>query len=715
MGPQWSCSGVDPHNATLWGLRVAASGWVHQGDPYSQISISERLTGPSLKVGVEIQPLQVDETVSFDDVGGLSGYIHALKEMVFYPLLYPDFFVNYHISPPRGVSLCGPPGTGKTLIARALANAASKVGQKVKFYMRKGADVLSKWVGEAERQLKLLFKEAQRNQPSIIFFDEIDGLAPMRSSKQEQVHNSIVSTLLSLMDGLDSRGQVVLIGATNRIDAIDGALRCPGRFDHELVFPMPDCKARAEILKIHTKKWKDPLSDRLRKELAASCVGYCGVDLNALCTEVAIVAFRQTYPQVYTSDDKLDICVDSMKVEKHHFLEAMSSITPAVHRGVIVYSRPLPPIVAPCLQLQGHMERIKNHLSEIFPVVGKKDVKNSLDCRFHNLSKSLEVSFGSSNPLVYRPKLLICGEEGTGLADGQLKAVLYQLVRELPENLPVLLLATSSMPYEELHNKVASLFWQRYVYPVTIPSKEERTKFFSHLVDFVVTTPNKEVVQTGLEVNTSIDKPVKVLVAVRSQVRPNYKQREMQRIMLFDVSECVFVMCVAGSASINQLFSFSLLLRLEKYLINLLSALHSVLSDKRYSKFHNVVQKEDDLKSPVDLRALLQKVNEGHSLTLSTFLQDVELIPANAYYGHDRKAATIVNKAYAIRDEIYGMITKMDPTLVYFCEKIASHGGQTQKEKFIREGESHTDIEPHLNITSTSEALKCTDFNIDPP
>ncbi|KAH9287473.1 hypothetical protein KI387_031590, partial [Taxus chinensis] len=230
------------------------------------------------------------------------------------------------------------------------------------------------------------------------------GLAPVRSSKQEQVHNSIISTLLALMDGLDSRGQVVLIGATNRIDAIDGALRRPGRFDREL----------------------DPLSDRLRKELAASCVGYCGADLKALCTEAVIVAFRQTYPQVYTSDDKLDICVDSVKVEKHHFLEAMSSITPAAHTGAIVYSRPLPPIVAPCLQ--GHMERIKNHLSEIFPVVAKKDVKDSLDCRFHNLSKSLGVSYGSSNPLVYRPKLLICGEEGTGL-DYIGPAILHELER----------------------------------------------------------------------------------------------------------------------------------------------------------------------------------------------------------------------------------------------------------------------------------------------
>ncbi|GLJ33914.1 hypothetical protein SUGI_0682030 [Cryptomeria japonica] len=178
-----------------------------------------------------------------------------------------------------GVLLCGSPRTRKTLIARGLACATSKVGQKVNFYMQKGVVVLNKWVGEAEWQLKLLFEEVQRNQPSIICFDEIDGLAPVRSSKQEKIHNSIVSTLLSLMDGVDSRGQVVLIGATNRSDAIDEALHWP---------------------------------------------------------EATINAFREKYPQVYTSDDKFVIDLDSVKVEKHDFLEAISTITPAAHRGAIV-------------------------------------------------------------------------------------------------------------------------------------------------------------------------------------------------------------------------------------------------------------------------------------------------------------------------------------------------------------------------------------------
>ena len=404
-GPPWLLGGLEMHGTTAWGLNIAASGWGHQGDAFTTLTSGIQTAGPSSKGGADIQPLQVDESVSFDDIGGLSEYIDALKEMVFFPLLYPDFFASYHITPPRGVLLCGPPGTGKTLIARALACAASKAGQKVSFYMRKGADVLSKWVGEAERQLKLLFEEAQRNQPSIIFFDEIDGLAPVRSSKQEQIHNSIVSTLLALMDGLDSRGQVVLIGATNRIDAIDGALRRPGRFDREFNFPLPGCEARAEILDIHTRKWKHPPSKELKLELAASCVGYCGADLKALCTEAAIRAFREKYPQVYTSDDKFVIDVDSVKVEKYHFVEAMSTITPAAHRGAVVHSRPLSSVVAPCLQR--HLQKAMNTVSDIFPPIAVSS----------ELTKLSMLSYGSAIPLVYRPRLLLYGGEGTGLVN----------------------------------------------------------------------------------------------------------------------------------------------------------------------------------------------------------------------------------------------------------------------------------------------------------
>ncbi len=156
----------------------------------------------------DANPIALDTSVTWNEVGGLENHVNALKEMVLLPLLYPEIFSKFDCKPPRGVLFYGPPGCGKTLVARALANTCSVSGQQVSFFMRKGADCLSKWVGEAERQLRLLFEQARLHQPSIIFFDEIDGLAPVRSAKQDQIHASIVSTLLALMDGLDDRGQV---------------------------------------------------------------------------------------------------------------------------------------------------------------------------------------------------------------------------------------------------------------------------------------------------------------------------------------------------------------------------------------------------------------------------------------------------------------------------------------------------------------------------
>ena len=253
------------------------------------------------------------------------------------------------MAPPRGVLLYGAPGTGKTLIARALAASCSRAGAEVSFYMRKGADVLSKWVGESERQLRLLFAEAQKRQPSIIFFDEIDGLAPVRSSKTDQIHNSIVATLLALMDGLDSRGRVVVLGATNRVDAVDGALRRPGRFDRELAFPLPSVSARAEILRIHTRAWEKKPSDEILDQLAQKCVGYCGADLKALCTEAAVHALRRRYPQIYESDDKLLIDPGRVVPNRADFRAAMDAITPASHRSAQAHARPLGPLRAPLL------------------------------------------------------------------------------------------------------------------------------------------------------------------------------------------------------------------------------------------------------------------------------------------------------------------------------------------------------------------------------
>jgi len=287
-------------------------------------------TGSSL---ADVDPMTIDNKTKFTEIGGLDHHIRSLKEMVIFPLLYTEVFQKFNINPPRGVIFHGPPGTGKTLVARALANECSSEGKKVAFFMRKGADCLSKWVGESERQLRLLFDQAYAMRPSIIFFDEIDGIAPVRSTRQDQIHSSIVSTLLALMDGLDARGEVIVIGATNRLDAIDPALRRPGRFDREFLFSLPNRKGREKIFEIHTASWQPKLSHDFIVELADKAVGYCGADIKALCTETALFALRRRYPQIYQSSKKLQLDTNEIKVSSGDFKNAMKRIVPASQRA----------------------------------------------------------------------------------------------------------------------------------------------------------------------------------------------------------------------------------------------------------------------------------------------------------------------------------------------------------------------------------------------
>ncbi|KAF6170667.1 hypothetical protein GIB67_015619 [Kingdonia uniflora] len=229
----------------------------------------------------------------WESVAGLQDTIRCMKEVVLLPLLYPEFFSTLGLTPPRGVLLHGHPGTGKTLIVRALIGSCARGDKRIAYFARKGADCLGKYVGDAERQLRLLFQVAEKSQPSIIFFDEIDGLAPSRTRQQDQTHNSVVSTLLALMDGLKSRGSVVVIGATNRPDAIDPALRRPGRFDREIYFPLPSINDRASILSLHTQRWPKPASGTFLKWIARETAGFAGADLQALCTQAAMIALKR--------------------------------------------------------------------------------------------------------------------------------------------------------------------------------------------------------------------------------------------------------------------------------------------------------------------------------------------------------------------------------------------------------------------------------------
>lgn len=372
-------------------------------------------------------PLGIDTSIDFTSVGGLDNYIDQLKEMVALPLLYPEVYAKFSITPPRGVLFHGPPGTGKTLMARALASSCSTKDRKITFFMRKGADCLSKWVGEAERQLRLLFEEAKNKQPSIIFFDEIDGLAPVRSSKQEQIHSSIVSTLLALMDGMDNRGQVIVIGATNRPDAIDPALRRPGRFDREFYFSLPDLNARTTILNIHTKKWHPALPESLINKLAALTKGYGGSDIRALCTEAALNSIKRRYPQIYDSSKKLLINPDEIKVSETDFMHALDKIVPSSARSTSNPSNPLPEHLEPLLK--HNYDKIIKKLNQL---VSRKNKDNLIDFDGDSSDEDesgnveqqqFEETFGLSkhdllkkfeSSRVFKPRLLISGRPGMG-------------------------------------------------------------------------------------------------------------------------------------------------------------------------------------------------------------------------------------------------------------------------------------------------------------
>ncbi|EIN04309.1 AAA-domain-containing protein [Punctularia strigosozonata HHB-11173 SS5] len=366
----------------------------------------------------DADPLGVNQNVTFDEVGGLDDHINSLKEMTLLPLLYPEVFQRFGLTPPRGVLFHGPPGTGKTLLARALAASCRSNGKGISFFMRKGADCLSKWVGEAERQLRLLFEEAKNSQPSIIFFDEIDGLAPVRSSKQDQVHASIVSTLLALMDGMDGRGQVVVIGATNRPDAVDPALRRPGRFDREFYFPLPSLPARERILRIMTKKWEgwegEEGEERVRG-LARLTKGYGGADLRALCTEAALNSVQRRYPQIYKSTDRLLLKPETIGVELRDFMIAVKKLVPSSARSASTAAAPLPTQLVPLLE--DALERAKGVVDKVMPVSKKRTALEEAEWEDESQEGALEreLMLQSMETLrVYRPRVVLHGAPGMG-------------------------------------------------------------------------------------------------------------------------------------------------------------------------------------------------------------------------------------------------------------------------------------------------------------
>ena len=274
--------------------------------------------------------------VTYEDIGGIRGEIKKVREMIELPLRHPEIFEKLGIEAPKGVLLYGPPGTGKTLLAKAVANES-----QAHFISISGPEIMSKFYGESEARLREIFKEAREKAPSIIFVDEIDSIAPKREEVTGEVERRVVSQMLSLMDGLEARGKVIVIAATNRPNAIDPALRRPGRFDREIEIKVPDKKGRQEILQIHTRNMPLAAEDQEYpvkiEKIASVSHGYVGADLEYLCKEAAMKCLRRLLPELNLEEEKIPPeTLDKLIVNADDFKKALVEVTPSGMREVFI-------------------------------------------------------------------------------------------------------------------------------------------------------------------------------------------------------------------------------------------------------------------------------------------------------------------------------------------------------------------------------------------
>ncbi|HUW90548.1 MAG TPA: CDC48 family AAA ATPase [Candidatus Nanopelagicaceae bacterium] len=271
------------------------------------------------------------EYLTYEDVGGLDREIERVREMVELPLRHPSLFKRLGIDPPKGILLRGPPGCGKTLLAKAVANES-----EAHFISINGPEIMSKFYGESEKKLRKLFEEAEEKSPSIIFIDEIDAIAPKRETVTGEVERRVVAQLLALMDGLHGRGKVIVIGATNRPNSLDSALRRPGRFDREIEIKVPNEKGRLEVFLIHTRKM--PLEKKIQlKEFANITHGFVGADISAVCREAAMSSLRRYLPQINLESEIIDPeLLEQISVTKEDFENALKEVLPSGIREVFV-------------------------------------------------------------------------------------------------------------------------------------------------------------------------------------------------------------------------------------------------------------------------------------------------------------------------------------------------------------------------------------------
>jgi len=322
------------------------------------------IVSPDTTIHCDGEPIKREDEenlnlVGYDDIGGCRKQLEAIRELVELPLRHPQLFKTIGVKPPKGILLYGPPGTGKTLIARAVANETGAF-----FFLINGPEIMSKLAGESESNLRKAFEEAEKNSPAIIFIDEIDSIAPKREKTHGEVERRIVSQLLTLMDGLKPRSNVVVMGATNRPNTIDPALRRFGRFDREVDIGIPDEIGRLEILHIHTKNMK--LDNVDLQEIAAETHGYVGADLAALCTEAALGCIRDKMAVIDLEGDTIDAAVlQSLAVTQDHLKAAMGHTNPSALRETVVE---IPNVT---WEDVGGLEDVKNELKEtvMYPIL----------------------------------------------------------------------------------------------------------------------------------------------------------------------------------------------------------------------------------------------------------------------------------------------------------------------------------------------------------
>ena len=296
------------------------------------------VVGPNTEVELHESPVDVSNIegvtnlvdVSYEDIGGLKEEVKKVREMIEIPLKRPELFDKLGIAPPKGVLMHGPPGTGKTLLAKAVASESD-----AHFIAINGPEIMSKYVGGSEENLREYFEEAEENAPSIIFIDELDAIAPKREDTQGETERRTVAQLLTLMDGLKSRGQVVVIGATNRPDSLDQALRRPGRFDREIEIGVPDAEEREEILEIHTRNM--PLAEDVDlHKIAGTTHGFVGADLESLCKEAAMRVVRRIIPEIKNDEEIPEEVLKKIVVTSDDFKSALKEIQPSALREVLV-------------------------------------------------------------------------------------------------------------------------------------------------------------------------------------------------------------------------------------------------------------------------------------------------------------------------------------------------------------------------------------------